>query len=122
MPHHPKGNSVMERRRSKRFNVVNLELFHKETQEHIGKIINISKGGLLVTSTEEFSQGEEHKFYIPFAQNVNGEVKFDFEATIVWCQPDPRATSAFSVGLEFAENAELQTVFIQQMVKIYGEN
>lgn len=112
----------MERRRSRRFNVVDLELFSAETTENVGKIINISKGGLLVNSTEEYKTGEEHKFYIPFSKDINDEVKFDFKATIVWCQPNPLTPSAFSVGMEFADIPELQTVFIQQMIRIYGES
>ncbi|HKJ26094.1 MAG TPA: PilZ domain-containing protein [Anaerolineales bacterium] len=112
----------MERRREKRFNVVDLELFHKDRQDHVGTVINISRGGLLVNATEEFKPEEQHSFSIPFVKTINGEVKFDFKATIVWCQPNPLAPSAYSVGMEFTENPDLQTMFIQQMVKIYGDN
>ena len=111
----------MERRRAKRFNVVNLELFQNGSNEHIGKVINISKGGILVTSNHEFAPGENHSFYIPFTQTINGEVKFKFNGDIIWCKPDPMSSSTFSIGMEFSDIPEIQTVFIQQMVKIYGE-
>jgi Tfp pilus assembly protein PilZ len=111
----------MERRGAKRFAVVDLDLFNKQTQEHVGKIINISKGGLLVNASNEFPTGEEFDFYIPFTKNVNGEVKFEFNARVVWCQPNPLTPSAFSVGMEFSNIPELQTVFIQKMIQIYGE-
>lgn len=112
----------MERRRSKRFNVVNLELFNNDTKEHVGKVINISKGGLLVTADQEFKPGEIHPFFIPFTQTVNGEIKFDFEAKIIWCRPNPLSSAAYSIGIEFSTHPELQTMFIQQLVKIYGVN
>ena len=111
----------MDRRRAKRFNVVELELFYHDDREHIGQVINISKGGILVNSKQEYTAGEKHSFYIPFTQAINGEVEFKFTATIIWCQQNPLSTSSFSIGMEFSDFAELQTVFIQQMIKIYGE-
>ena len=109
-----------ERRRSKRFMVVDLEVLLAHNQEHIGRVVNLSEGGLLMVADKEIPSNEIIRFSIPFSQTVNGEIKFDFNAQIVWCYPNTLHSSKFSVGMEFAENPDLQSMFIQQMIKIYG--
>lgn len=111
-----------ERRKSRRFQVVDLEVRTVTPDERIGKVVNLSEGGLLMISDQELPQQEVVKFRIPFSRTVNGEVNFDFNARVVWCYPNALQSSKFSVGLEFAENPDLQTIFIQQMIKIYGSD
>ena len=112
----------MERRGSRRFNVVDLDLFSQTTNEHVGRVVNISKGGLLVNASLEFPVGGKIDFYIPFTKSVSGDIKFEFTAKIIWCHPNPLHPSGYSIGLEFSNFPELQTVFIEKMIKIYGEN
>ena len=110
----------MERRKSRRFSVVNLDLHDKTTEKLVGKVVNISQGGLLTISKIEYKTGEEFEFFIPFSETVNGLVKFEFIARIVWCRPNSLTPGMMSVGLEFSDNQKIQTVFIEQMVKIYN--
>lgn len=109
-----------ERRKSKRFMVVDLEVLSGEEEEHIGRVVNLSEGGLLMVSDKELPSHEIIRFSIPFSHTINGEIKFDFDARIVWCYPNTLHSSKFSVGMEFAKNPDLQALFIQQMIKIYG--
>lgn len=110
----------MERRRAKRFTVVDLELFNQQTRSLIGTVVNISKGGLLAKTDVSFTPGDKYNFFIPFAKSVNGEVQFNFSALIVWCHPNSLHPKKFSVGIEFNNFPEVQTLFIQQMVGIFG--
>lgn len=110
----------MERRKSKRFSVVNLDLHDKSTDELVGKIVNISQGGLLSISERSFETGREYEFFIPFNKTINGLVKFEFSARIVWCHPNPIKPGSMSIGLEFSDNPKIQTLFIEQMIKIYS--
>ena len=112
----------IERRKAKRFMVVDLEVFLAEEEERIGRVVNLSEGGLLMISEKELPSPEVLRFSIPFSHTVNGEIKFDFNAKIVWCYPNTLNSSKFSVGMEFAENPDLQSIFIQQMIKIYGSD
>jgi hypothetical protein len=109
-----------ERRRSKRFQVVDLDVQTIDSDEKIGKVVNLSEGGMLMIADRELAQQETIKFRIPFTHTVNGEIHFDFDARVIWCYPNTLQSSKFSVGLEFSENPDLQTIFIQQMIKIYG--
>ena len=110
----------MERRKSRRFSIVNLDLYDQSSDRLVGKVVNISQGGLLTIAEEAYETGKEYAFYIPFEETVNGRVKFEFSGRIVWCRPNALKPGMLSVGLEFADNAKIQTMFIEQMIKIYG--
>lgn len=112
----------MERRRHTRFYVVDLDLFIQSSLEHVGKIINISRGGLLVNASSEYQTGEKFNFFIPFPEAVSGEVDFNFSAKIAWCLQHPLNASVYSIGMEFVDIPEIQHIFLQQMIKIYGQS
>lgn len=110
----------MERRQHPRFTVVDLTLYEQITGRPVGKVVNISTRGLLVISSKQYKVGEEIRFHIPFKKTVRGKINFDFLAEIRWCHPDDDNPAQIRVGMEFAENPDLQTMFIEQLVKIYG--
>ena len=110
----------MERRKSRRFSIVNLDLHDQVTGHLVGKVVNISRGGMLTTTEKAYEPGKEYGFYIPFEQTVNGLVKFEFSGRVIWCRPNALKPGMLSVGLEFADNPKIQTIFIEQMIKIYG--
>jgi hypothetical protein len=110
-----------ERRKSKRFQVVDLEVHDAETDERIGKVVNLSEGGLLMIADIEMDQDSIVRFRIPFSKTINGEINFEFNARVVWSYPNALQASKYSTGLEFSENPDLQTIFIQQMIKVYGK-
>jgi Tfp pilus assembly protein PilZ len=110
----------MERRKSRRFSVVNLDLHEKTSEKLVGKVVNISQGGLLTISENSYDAGKEYDFFIPFEETINGMVKFEFAARIVWCRPNALKPGMMSVGLEFADNPKIQTMFIEQMIKVYS--
>ncbi|MFN2144320.1 MAG: PilZ domain-containing protein [Anaerolineales bacterium] len=110
----------MERRRHERFTVVDLMLYDNQIKKPIGKVVNISASGLLVISNTRYEVGQRLNFMIPFRQAIQGIVNFEFKGEIRWLNPSDDDPSNFSVGMAFAENPELQTMFIQQLVNIYG--
>ncbi len=112
----------MDKRRSPRFTVVDLELYDHETHNKVGQVVNISRGGLLVNASQELITEDTYQFYIPFHQTDDQEVKFPFEGRVVWCQPNLIHNSKYSIGLEFADLPEIQTYFIQQLIKFYGQD
>jgi len=111
----------IERRKSRRFQVVDLDVHTVDPDEKIGKVVNLSEGGLLMIADLELVPDSIVRFRIPFSQTINGEVNFEFNARVVWSYPNALQASKYSTGLEFAENPDLQTLFIQQMIKVYGK-
>jgi len=110
----------MERRKSRRFSIVSLDLHDRSSEELIGKVVNISQGGLLTESEVSYEPGKEYNFFIPFHETISGMVKFDFSARIIWCRPNALKSGMMSIGMEFSDNPKIQTLFIEQMVKIYS--
>jgi len=110
----------MERRQHERFTVVDLVLFERGSSQPVGKVVNISARGLLVISSREYKVGQEVQFYIPFKKTIRGMVKFDFLADIKWALPDENIPSRYRIGVEFADHPDMQTMFIEQLVKVYG--
>ncbi|MBN2046097.1 MAG: PilZ domain-containing protein [Anaerolineales bacterium] len=110
----------MERRRHERFTVVDLLIYEQETKKPVGKVVNISASGLLVIATTRYEVGQRVNFVIPFRQAIQGIVNFEFKGEIKWLNASEGNPTNFSIGMAFAENPELQTMFIQQLVNIYG--
>lgn len=110
----------MERRKSRRFSVVTLDLYDNSTNQKVGNVVNISEGGMLTITDRSYETGKNYLFYIPFNETVNGMVKLEFSARIIWCHPNTLKPGLLSVGIEFSEIPTIQTKFIEQMVKIYG--
>lgn len=109
-----------ERRQAERHEVVDLQLFDQATDDLLGKVVNISEGGLLILSEAEFKPGQRENFYIPFTRTVQGMVKFEFLGEVRWVHPEENPSNMNKVGMAFALNPDVQTMFIQQLVKIYG--
>ena len=110
----------MERRQHERFTVVDLVLYEQATNRPIGKVVNVSARGLLVISSKEYKVGKEIDFFIPFTKTVQGLVKFEFKGAVKWSTQSDENPAQMKIGMEFADNPDLQTMFIQQLVKVYG--
>ena len=110
-----------ERREHKRFTVTDLDLILQEEEKLIGKVVNLSEGGLLILSTAELESGKAYDFRIPFDQTVNGEIHFDFEGEVVWCNQNTLDAKKFSAGLKFTQIPDLQLTFVKQMITIFGK-
>jgi Tfp pilus assembly protein PilZ len=110
----------MERREHERFSVVDLVLYDQESGRPIGKVVNISAKGLLVISSRKYEVGQILGFFIPFTKTIQGMVKFEFQGEVRWVHPNDQHPLRYSIGMQFTENPELQTMFFQQLVDLYG--
>ena len=110
-----------ERRKTKRSTVVNLDLFDQQTEQRVGQVVNISDGGIFTIADERYEIGEERSFFIPFSETIQGQIKFHFKARTIWAHPNSLHPSKYSVGLEFTEDPDLQTIFIKEMSRIFGK-
>jgi len=109
-----------ERRTTKRFAVVNLNLFNRETDDEIGQVINLSEGGLFVVGSNEMEKGEELGLRIPFDHDGQ-EINFDVNAKVAWCTRENLKDEVYNIGMEFAAHSKEQYDFLMQMIRLYGE-
>jgi hypothetical protein len=110
----------VERRKSKRYSVVELDLYYQDSQEFVGKVINLSEGGLLVITDEQLDKNKFLDVRFLFDTTINEKINFDFTVRVAWSNRSTLHPSKFSTGMEFTENPELQAHFITQMIKVYG--
>jgi hypothetical protein len=108
-----------ERRKTKRFSVVELDVFDKKTDDYIGKMINLSVGGMLILGEEPLQPGKVYHIKIPFDETVNGRVDFDIETKCVWCT-NAIGFPRYSIGLQFLDNLPVHYTFIKRMVDTFG--
>jgi hypothetical protein len=109
-----------DRRKSKRYSVVNLDLYYQDPQELIGKVINLSEGGLLVITNIQFEKDTILDVRFLFDQTINESINFNFSVRVAWSNRSTLDVSKFSTGFEFTENPKIQAQFITQMIKVYG--
>ena len=110
----------IERRTNKRFSVVNLSLFNRETDVEIGQVINLSEGGLFVVSSMGMGKGQDLELRIPF-DNEGQEINFDVNATVAWCTRESIKDEIYNIGMEFSAHSKEQYGFLKQMIRLYGE-
>lgn len=110
-----------ERRKFKRFIVVNLKLLSQDTEEHIGQVINFSEGGLLAVADDSMERNSLHKFRIPFNQIIYDKIHFDFEGRIIWSKTNSIDPSKYSIGVEFSSITEPQKEFIEKLIKAFSD-
>lgn len=110
----------VERRKSKRYSVVDLDLYYQDPEEFIGKVINLSTGGLLVITEKQFEKNKLLDVRFLFDTTVNEKISFDFKVRVAWSDRSTLHSPKYSTGMEFTENPELQAHFINQMIKVYG--
>ena len=108
-----------ERRKTRRFSVVELDVFNHKTDEYIGKIINLSIGGMLILGEDPLEPGKTYHVKIPFDETVNGRVNFDIETQCVWCT-NAIGFPRYSIGLKFQDNSSVHYTFIKKMVDTFS--
>jgi Tfp pilus assembly protein PilZ len=100
---------------------VDLELFTQENNQPVGRVVNISLGGLLVYTNVEYGIGEHHAFVIHFLEVDGNSVDFRFNAKVAWLTQEFSAAEEFALGLQFVEHEALQYEFLQKMLHLYGK-
>ncbi|MBN2502782.1 MAG: PilZ domain-containing protein [Anaerolineales bacterium] len=108
-----------ERRKTKRFSVVELDIFDNKTDDYIGKMINLSVGGMLILGDNPLETGKIYHIKIPFDETVNGRVNFDIETKCVWCT-NAIGFPRYSIGLQFLDNSSVHYTFIKKMVDTFS--
>lgn len=111
--------STFERRNSKRVSVAELDVYDKESKRHLGKMINLSLGGMLIVGDRPFETGSEYALSIPFMDAENGEIDFVVRARCAWCTIT-HSYPQYSIGMEFLENSAIQFQFIKRMISVYS--
>lgn len=97
---------AIDRRRAKRYVVVDLDLHDRETEQAVGKVVNISDGGLFALADTAYTIGEVCPFYIPVGPDEEHPERILFTAWVIWSHPNRLHPQKYSLGLEIVEGSE----------------
>ncbi len=103
----------IDRRRAKRYVVVDLDLHDDHLEQSVGRVVNISDGGLFAISDRGYTVGEVGKFSIPVQELVDEPVKILFTAWVIWSHPNRLHPEKYSLGLEFIDAPDIKTLLSQ---------
>lgn len=104
---------AIDRRRAKRFVVVDLDLHDPEKEQAVGKVVNISDGGLFAIADLGYPVGEVCRFYISIREEEEEPLILLFTAWVIWSHPNRLHPEKFSLGLEFLDGPDIKTVLSQ---------
>jgi hypothetical protein len=110
----------IERRKAKRFRVVQLDLYHRDTGTLIGEAINLSEGGVLALVTNEMEQHEIVPLRILFKRDDGEQINFNIDARVIWSLRDIH-TNSYSTGMAFINHSKEQYMFIEKLIDLFGE-
>lgn len=108
-----------ERRQNRRFSVVNLPLIDFESDTVIGRVVNISMGGLLLLTDIQFDLGDSRYFKITFHPAAGELIDYRFLGDVVWITGELKEKETYAVGLQFAENEDKQFEFLRNLINLY---
>lgn len=75
-------------------------VYDKPTQTHLGRIANLSKGGLMLVGPAPIQPGVTHLLEIRYTGNDGRTARISVTADSVWCQPSGR-DDQYGVGFTF---------------------
>ncbi len=79
--------NFQERRKSPRKRLsAELTLFDRATGANVGRLVNLSEGGLRLVAKKPFTAGQRMVFSMVLPQMVRGSTTVSFEAVAVWTQ------------------------------------
>lgn len=104
---------AIDRRRAKRYVVVDLDLHEHEKEQPVGKVVNISDGGLFAIADLAYPVGEIVQFYILLSELEDEPVYLLFTAWVIWSHPNRLHADKYSLGLEFVDSPDIKTLLAQ---------
>ena len=80
---------MFERRKDKRRNsVYYLEVFEEETKSFVGRLINITKDGMMLESQEPIEVEKDYRLSMQLPNSLVRKPKITFDAKSVWCKKE----------------------------------
>lgn len=113
------GKADTEKRRDKRFIVLELEVFRQDTGERFGKIINLSQSGLLIMREAPLKSETVFAITIPLNREIDDKIEFESDVKVIWYRQN-EISGFHSIGLEFVNQKSGQMDFINKMIDAFS--
>ena len=98
-----------ERRKHKRRNsIFYIKVYDKETGKIVGRLVDITTGGMMLVSEKPIEIGTVADFRMPLPEKIRNIEEISFNAQSVWNGPDVN-NEFFDTGFQFIEPS-LETI------------
>lgn len=111
--------ATVENRKEKRYLTHSLEVFMRETDEHLGNVLNLSHGGLLISHDDAFEIDSVREFRIPLGHIIIGLSDFEANVRVTWYYQNVKS-GLFGSGFEFIENTNAQWSWTKAMIDVFA--
>ena len=113
--------ATAEKRKDKRYLVRDLVVFMRDSNEELGRVVNMSLSGLLIAHDTSMAVDSVLKIKIPLSHVKNGLSDFESDVRVHWFRQNDMS-GLFGFGLEFLDNTEDKRKQIQGMIDAFAEN
>jgi len=111
-----------ERRRLKRCQLLYyLKIFDTDTEDLVGRLIDINVEGLKLVSTTAIESGAVFNLTIELPIEIFGRRAVKFQARCQWCSPDVNP-SYFACGFQYVDPTQEESEIISALITNYQFN
>ncbi len=87
-------------------------VYHRETGEFIGKLIDLSTKGMMIQAVLCMETGGIYEFRIDLPKSVAGKRFLSFDAECAWCRESTSSKENYDIGFQITEMKfkEIETI------------
>jgi len=78
-----------------------LEVYHRETEEFLGRLIDLSEKGMMIRAVQNMDVKSIYKFRIDLPTVVARRQFLELDAECVWSSKSTESSGSFDVGFKF---------------------
>lgn len=103
-----------ERRLHERVEVRDLKVISTYIGENVGKLVDLSQGGMQIKGNAKFDRNASYKFHIPLDKNTLGKDFVELDAECIWCSQE-EDEEMYTGGFIFLAESGDQIITIDQI-------
>jgi c-di-GMP-binding flagellar brake protein YcgR len=115
------SGSVTEKRKDKRYVVHDLDVQRSDNGEKLGRVVNLSRGGMLITHKSTMEINSVLPIRIPLTHSKDGLSDFDVDVRVKWFNRK-HISGLVGFGFEFVDKSEEKLETLQRIIDEFKQN
>ena len=102
-----------------------VEVFNRDTDELIGRMVDITKGGIRLFSKQPIETNTVYPMRMNLPKSIEGSDQVVFDANGIWCKPkisDQRLPDYYDSGYQLMNLSVEDAQSIQNLIEEYSSN
>ena len=89
-----------KRKAQRKQTVAFLGVYHRETEEFLGRLIDMSVNGIMIRAVQNMDVNSIYEFRIDLPTPIAGRHFLIFDAECVWCRDSAKSKNRYDVGFK----------------------